>query len=57
VNGVKLPHFLIWCFRRSRGPAPAYRPFEGSYGEDYADIDGMVLCSKVLGLAALEMCG
>ena len=57
MNGVKLPHFLIWCFRRSRGPAPAYRHFEGSYGEDYADIDGMVLCSKVLGLAALEMCG
>jgi hypothetical protein len=44
-------------FRSGRGPAPVYRPSGGSYGEDYAAIDGMVLCSKVLALAALEMCG
>jgi len=44
-------------FRRGRGLAPAYRPSGGSYGEDYAGIDEMVLCSKVLVLAALEMCG
>lgn len=44
-------------FRTGRGPAPTYRPFGGSYGEDYADIYEMVLCSKVLAVAALEMCG
>ncbi|MCH8892927.1 MAG: M20/M25/M40 family metallo-hydrolase [Chloroflexi bacterium] len=38
-------------------PAPIYGPSGGSYGDDYADIDEMVLCSKVLALAALEMCG
>ena len=27
------------------------------YGDDYAKIDEMVLCSKVLALAALELCG
>ena len=38
-------------------PAPIYGPSGGSYGDDYADIDEMVLCNKVLALAALEMCG
>ena len=38
-------------------PAPIYGPSGGSYGDDYADIDEMILCSKVLALAALEMCG
>ena len=38
-------------------PAPIYGPSGGSYGDDYANIDEMVLCSKVLALAALELCG
>ena len=38
-------------------PAPIYGPAGGSYGDDYADIDEMVLCSQVLALAALETCG
>ncbi len=38
-------------------PAPIYGPSGGSYGDDYANIDEMVLCSKVLALAALEACG
>ncbi len=36
---------------------PIYGPSGGSYGDDYADIDEMVLCSKVLALAALELSG
>ena len=38
-------------------PAPIYGPAGGSYGDDYSDIDEMVLCSRVLALAALETCG
>jgi acetylornithine deacetylase len=38
-------------------PAPIYGPAGGSYGNDYSDIDEMVLCSQVLALAALETCG
>ena len=38
-------------------PAPIYGPAGGSYGDDYSDIDEMVLCSQVLALAALETCG
>ena len=38
-------------------PAPIYGPSGGSYGEDFALIDEMVLCSKVLALTALEICG
>jgi acetylornithine deacetylase len=38
-------------------PAPIYGPAGGSYGEDFAHIDEMVLCSKVLALTALEVCG
>ena len=37
--------------------APIYGPASGSYGDDYSDIDEMVLCSRVLALAALETCG
>jgi acetylornithine deacetylase len=37
-------------------PAPIYGPSGGSYGEDFAYIDEMVLCSKVLALTALEIC-
>jgi acetylornithine deacetylase len=37
-------------------PAPIYGPSGGSYGEDYAYIDEMVLCSKVLALTALDIC-
>ena len=37
-------------------PAPIYGPSGGSYGDDYADIDEMVLCSKVLALTALDIC-
>ena len=38
-------------------PAPIYGPAGGSYGDDYSDIDEMVLCSQVLALAAVETCG
>jgi len=38
-------------------PAPIYGPAGGSYGDDYSDIDEMVLCSQVLALAAMETCG
>jgi hypothetical protein len=38
-------------------PAAIYGPTGGSYGEDFAHIDEMVLCSKVLALTALEVCG
>ena len=38
-------------------PAPIYGPSGGSYGNDYSDIDEMVLCTNVLALTALEMCG
>ena len=38
-------------------PAPIYGPGGGSYGNDYSDIDEMVLCSQVLALAAVETCG
>jgi acetylornithine deacetylase len=37
-------------------PAPIYGPAGGSYGEDFAYIDEMVLCSQVLALTALEIC-
>ena len=37
-------------------PALIYGPSGGSYGEDFALIDEMVLCSKVLALTALEIC-
>jgi acetylornithine deacetylase len=37
-------------------PAPIYGPSGGSYGEDFAHIDEMVLCSQVLALTALEIC-
>ena len=37
-------------------PAPIYGPAGGSYGNDYSDIDEMVLCSQVLTLTALEVC-
>jgi acetylornithine deacetylase/succinyl-diaminopimelate desuccinylase-like protein len=37
-------------------PAPIYGPAGGSYGEDFAYIDEMVLCSRVLALTALEVC-
>jgi len=38
-------------------PAPIYGPAGGSYGDDFACIDEMVLCSPVLALAALKTCG
>ncbi len=38
-------------------PAPIYGPSGGSYGDDYASIDEMVLCSQVLALTALNVCG
>ena len=38
-------------------PAPIYGPSGGSYGDDYANIDEMVLCSQVLALTALKTCG
>ena len=38
-------------------PAPIYGPSGGSYGEDYANIDEMVLCSQVLALTARDICG
>ena len=38
-------------------PAPIYGPSGGSYGEDYTNIDEMVLCSQVLALTALDICG
>ena len=37
-------------------PAPIYGPSGGSYGEDFTDIDEMVLCSQVLALTALDIC-
>jgi acetylornithine deacetylase len=37
-------------------PAPIYGPSGGSYGEDFAYIDEMVLCSQVLALTALDIC-
>jgi hypothetical protein len=37
-------------------PAPIYGPAGGSYGEDFAYIDEMLLCSQVLALTALERC-
>lgn len=36
-------------------PALIYGPAGGSYGEDFAYIDEMVLCSQVLALTALEI--
>jgi len=38
-------------------PAPIYGPSGGSYGEDYTNIDEMVLCSQVLALTAQDICG
>ena len=38
-------------------PAPIYGPGGGSYGNDYSSIDEMVLCSRVLALTALDVCG
>jgi acetylornithine deacetylase len=37
-------------------PALIYGPSGGSYGEDFAYIDEMVLCSQVLALTALQTC-
>ena len=37
-------------------PAPIYGPGGGSYGNDYSDIDEMVLCSQVLALTAVDIC-
>ena len=37
-------------------PAPIYGPGGGSYGNDYSNIDEMVLCSQVLALTALNVC-
>jgi acetylornithine deacetylase len=37
-------------------PAPIYGPAGGSYGEDFAALDEMLLCSQVLALTALESC-
>lgn len=37
-------------------PAPIYGPGGGSYGNDYSNIDEMVLCSQVLALTALDIC-
>ena len=45
---------LLWGFGIA---APIYGPAGGSYGNDYSDIDKMVLCSQVLALGALESCG
>lgn len=38
-------------------PCCIYGPSGGSYGLDYANIDEMLLCSKVLALTALQICG
>ena len=38
-------------------PAPIYGPSGGSYGDDFASIEEMVLCSKVLALTAIDICG
>jgi acetylornithine deacetylase/succinyl-diaminopimelate desuccinylase-like protein len=38
-------------------PAPIYGPSGGSNGDDYSLIDEMVLCSQVLALTAVEICG
>lgn len=38
-------------------PAPIYGPSGGSYGEGFTFIDEMVLCSQVLALTALDVCG
>ena len=38
-------------------PSPIYGPSGGSYGEDFSFIDEMVLCSQVLALTALDICG
>lgn len=38
-------------------PAPIYGPSGGSYGEDYTLIDEMVLCSEVLAVTAVDVCG
>ena len=38
-------------------PTPIYGPSGGSYGNDYSNIDEMVLCSQVLALTALAICG
>ncbi|MBI3329895.1 MAG: M20/M25/M40 family metallo-hydrolase [Nitrospinae bacterium] len=37
-------------------PSPIYGPAGGSYGEDFAYIEEMVLCSQVLALTALAIC-
>jgi hypothetical protein len=37
-------------------PAPIYGPAGGSYGEDFAYIDEMLLCSEVLALTAMDIC-
>ena len=37
-------------------PAPICDPSGGSYGEDFARIDEMVLCSRVLALTSLDCC-
>ena len=38
-------------------PAPIYGPSGGSYGDDYTLIDEMALCSQVLALTAIDVCG
>ena len=37
-------------------PAPIYGPSGGSYGDDFAYVDEMRLCSQVLALTALDIC-
>lgn len=37
-------------------PAPISGPAGRSYGEDFATLDEMLLCSQVLALTALESC-
>ena len=38
-------------------PAPIYGPSGGSYGADYTLIEEMVLCSQVLALTVVDVCG
>jgi acetylornithine deacetylase/succinyl-diaminopimelate desuccinylase-like protein len=37
-------------------PAPIYGPAGGSYGDELAYIDEMLLCSQVLALTAMDIC-
>lgn len=38
-------------------PSCMYGPAGGGYGVEYADVDEMILCTRVLTLTALRMCG